>query len=64
MNKIAKEMYESCLRDLIWQVAEDLGPAEATILISELIREYSQELAAIVNEQGVIVTKPERSLAG
>ena len=60
MSKIPREMYESCLRDLIWQAAEELGAAAATKMINMLIAEYNQELADYTAETGVIISKPER----
>ena len=61
MSKIAREMYESTLREMLWQASEDLGVVETLRILNDLAREYSQELAQITHEQGVVVSKPERS---
>ncbi len=59
---IAREMFESSLRDLIWQAAEDLGAEDATRMVNALLAEYHQELATFAAEQGLVVSKPERAL--
>ncbi len=59
MSKIAVEMYKSVLRELIWQMSDDLGPAAASRLAFEILQEHSNELAAFAAEQGVTLQKPD-----
>lgn len=62
MGKIDRVMFKSTLRDLFFQASEQLGPREATQILSELGQEYGQVLAEIAHEQGLIVSKPEHEI--